>query len=403
MAGIANRLSHPGLGWALAAFLGTRILIWIVAYASAPDPTLTVPGRWQTDVPLVRWDSGHYRYVYDHGYPAGPDVPAVVAVFPLYPLLARSLTPLLPRDVALVVLANVAALLGIAFLYAWSKRLTDARTALLTVLLAAAYPPAMFLSAGYTEGLFFLEVVATLWLLGRGRTMTAAAVCGIATATRPTGLILAAVVALWTWFHGQPSASSPGPSTSVARRVLRLAMVVCVSISGIAAYQAYLCQRYGRPDAYFVAQRNWRSQEVNHPWLKALTLQPVWEPAFRPIKYALRGDLDRLRQPRSWNPLLSLLMLVVGIKGLIRPGPIPRALFALPVGIFLMTYLPDPGGGSYLVCLARYQLVSMPCFLLLAAWRPLAERRMMLCATLAGLLALQCLYASTFANWEWAG
>ncbi len=388
-------LREPGVGGALVGFVCVRVVVWLAAWIGAPDASHAPEGAWRTDVPLVRWDSGYYRCILVDGYPPGPPVPERVAFYPLYPLLASPLARYLDRDVALVVVSNAAALLGAALLFAWAQRLTDRRAAWWCVMLASAYPPAMFLSAGYTEGVFFLEVAAALWLLARRQPLLSACVCGLASATRPTGLVLAAVVFLWTWLHGQ--------GRRPTRRLVHLLAVGAVSISGFVVYHAHLWHRYGRPDASFAVQDKWRSETVTHPWIKALTLQPVLEPALRPIKYAVRGQFDRLRQPRYWNSLLALVMLALGVGGLVRPGGMPRVLFLLPVGIFLMAYLPDPSGGSYLVSAARFQTAALPCFLLVATWRWWQRHRATLALLIAAQVVLQCLYAWTFAQWQWAG
>jgi len=396
-------MRHPGLCWALIGFLCIRAAIWLTAWFTVPDPAELGPGRWWSEVPLVRWDSAFYRCILRDGYPPGPPVPPTVEFFPVYPLLARPLALVVQRDVALVAVSNLAALIGAGFVYAWARRLTDRRTGFWCVMLASAYPAAMFLSAGYTEGLFFLEVATALWLLARGRPLPAACVSAVATATRPTGLALAAVILVWTYLHARAhTRSRPGPR-AWTRRVMHLLAVGGVPVSGFVAYQAYLWHRYGRRDASFAVQEYWRKKDVEHPLVQTLLLQPVLERSARPIKYLVRGQFGLLAEMGNYNALLGTLILALGIKGLIRPGEIPRVLFLLPVGIFVMAYLPDPAGGGYLVSIARYQTAALPCFLLLARWKLWQRRPLALYALFALLVALQCLYARAFANWEWAG
>jgi len=384
-----------GLWYAVAGFACIRAIVLLTALWAAPDGPDAGSMPWWSEVPLVRWDSAYYLEILRVGYRPGPTIPHTVAFFPLYPLSARVLTHWLSPDVALVVVSHVAALLGACFLYDWGRRLAGPRVALAATLLAGSYPPAMFLSAGYTEGLFFLEVAAALWLLSRGETLLAACAAGLATATRPTGLALALVVCLWVW--GREG------SRRRAARWLRLLLVGCVSIGGFLAYQAYLWGRYDRHDAFFAAQEYWPAKEVSHPWLRMLTLQPVLENSIRPIKYAFRGDFDRLAEPRTWNPLLLLLVLGTAVAGLIRPGKVPRVLLLLPLAIFLAAYVPDPWTMNRLNSMARYQVVALPCFLLLAGWRPLQERRVVFYGLVGLQVFLQCIYARAFANWQWAG
>lgn len=384
-----------GVWYALAGSVCIRVLVILTALwsVSGAEPPERAP--WWSDVPLVRWDSAYYVEIVREGYRADPDIPHTVAFFPLYPLSARLLTPWLRPDAALVVVSNLAAVLGAVFIYLWARSLAGPRAALGATLLAASYPPAMFLSAGYTEGLFFLEVAAALWLLARGQDLSAACVSGLATATRPTGLALAAVVWTWALMGGRPEGR--------ARHRPRLLAVGLLSISGFLAYQAFLWGRYDRPDAFLAVQKHWPVKEVSHPWLRMVTLQPVLEGSIRPIKYAVRGEFGRLTEPWTWNPLLLLLVLAVAVAGLIKPGRVPRLLFLLPIIIFLVGYVPGLGGLSRFNAMARYQVVALPCFLLVADWRPIRDRRVVFVGLIAALVLLQCAFARAFANWQWAG
>ncbi|UCG33697.1 MAG: glycosyltransferase family 39 protein [Phycisphaerales bacterium] len=384
-----------GAWYALAGFVCIRTLVILTALWSVwgLEPPETAP--WWSDVPLVRWDSAYYMEIVREGYRADAEIPHTVAFFPLYPLSARLLTPWLKPDAALVVVSNLAAVLGAVFLYLWARKLAGPRAALGATLLAASYPPAMFLAAGYTEGLFFLEVAVALWLLCRGRDLPAACVSGLATATRPTGLVLAMVVWMCALTRGRPAGRR--------RRWPRLLAIGLLSISGFLAYQAFLWSRYDRPDAFLVVQKHWPAKEVGHPWVRMLTLQPVLEGSIRPIKYAVRGEFGRLAEPWTWNPLLLLLVLATAAAGLIKPGKVPRLLFLLPIIIFLVGYVPGMGGLSRFNAMARYQVVALPCFLLWANWRPIRNHRVVFVTLIAALVLLQCVFARAFANWQWAG
>ena len=391
-----NKRTRSAYLWlAVAGFLLTRVIVWLMALWTLPEGSPPPETGWSEYVPLFCWDSAYYREILVNGYPPGPPIPSVAAFFPLYPLLGRLLAPLLTPEGALIAIANAATLIGVFFLYGWSRRLSDPPTAFWCVMLATTYPPAMFLSAGYTEGLFFMEVALTLWLLERRKCLPAACITGLATATRVTGLALAAVVVVWTWRYYK--------SASRQRRAARMILIAGLSLSGFLAHQGYLWRLYGRPDALLAVERHWKKDPVSHPVLKTLTLEPVLEKSFRPVKYAFRGQFEKLLNPKTWNPVLGLLILVLAVRGLILPENIPRVLFLLPVAVFLLTYLPDPSGGSYLLSVARYQTAALPCFLLSAQWGPLQRRPFIIGGLLVVGMAFQCLYIRAFSNWQWAG
>lgn len=391
-----------GLASAMAVFIAIRIVVLIAAYTAPVDPD-RLDAKWSSHVPTVRWDGGHYWYILRNGYPPGPPTSDVVAFFPGYPLAAWPLTVFMSADAALVVLTHVASALAMVFLYLWSGRRYGPKAAFWSVLLLSAYPAAFFFSTAYADGLLLLCVTVALWLLDRERIWMAAVVAGLGTLVRPTGLALAGVAWLWALLR-EPRRRWP-------RRLPYLVGLGLTCVSGLIGFQLYLWYHYQRPDAFFAVQSNWGSpQSVGNPIERILTLKPVLQPAFRPIKYALRGEFARLVEVdpdtgeyRVWNPLLNLIVLITAIVGLARPGRIPRITFLLPILVFLEAYLPDPYRGDRLVGIARYQLIAVPCVLLLAEWISRRWPRSAAYGMVAALVALQCVYIRHFVNWVMVG
>jgi hypothetical protein len=388
-----DKLERPGVWLAIAGFLCTRAIILAVALLAPQDRTRPDAPAWWSDVPLVRWDAGHYGRIMMDGYPA--EITDTAAFFPGYPLFARPFALLFAPGVALIVASHVAALVCAVLFYSWARRCTDAQTALWAVMLWSCYPPAMFLSAGYADAVFVMCVAAALWLLQRQQFWLAAAVTAYATATRPTGLALAAVVVIYAMVYG--------PRPPLPRRLILWGAIGLITISGLIAYELFLWQHYGRPDAFFAAQVSWAPTVAKHPWHRILTLTPVIQPALQPVKSVLRGDFGALLEPTTWNATFNLLALIVGIVGLCRPRRIPRIVFLLPIFVFLLAYLPDPVKGGRLVGIARYQLAALPCFALLAGWRLLRRWPVVFAVLLVALFFLQCLYVRGFCNWILVG
>jgi hypothetical protein len=407
-------LEKHGFWIAIAFFVATRVVIWTVALTTPQDRNRPDIQFWSA-VPMLRWDGGHYGQIMSHGYPA--QICDTTAFFPLYPLVSRPFAAILPPDVALAVVSQLCSLAGFAFLYSWARKHADAASALLCVAILAVYPPAMFFSAVYSDSLLFLLVTAAVWLLDRQRIWSAAVLCALATATRPTGLALAGLVVVWAWFcySRDPQTEARRWPSTLSRRLLRVFAVGAIGISGLLSFQLYLWHHYGRPDAFEAAQANWQTKPAAHPIINVLTLKPVLEPAFRPIRYLLHGhfrDLVQLRPgepgrrddgrsgPLVWNALFNCVIVGIAIAGLVRPGRIPRLLFLLPIFVFLMAYLADPVRGGRLVGIARYHLIAVPCFLWIAT-RPAVRRHPIVLGTvMLGLLLLQCVYVQHFVNWH---
>lgn len=420
MMAAGDRLERYGVWLAVAAFLCTRAIVLVVALLAPQDRTRPDAPAWWSDVPLVRWDAGHYGRIMMDGYPA--QISDTAAFFPGYPLFARPFAVLFKPEVALIVASHVAALACALLFYAWARGYTDARTALWAVMLWSCYPPAMFLSAGYADAVFVACVVAALWLLQRRQFWLAAVASAYATATRPTGLALAAVVVLAVIAYGP---RSPWP-----RRVVQWIAIGAIAVSGLVAYELFLWHHYGRADAFFAAQASWTPAVAKHPWHRILSLTPVIQPALQPVKSVLRGDFGALLEAKTWNATFNLLAVILGFVGLLarrkrgqappryepsmdegrsgaEPVPVsggtPRVVFLLPIFIFLLAYLPDPVNGGRLVGIARYQLAALPCFALLAGWRLLRRWPAVFVVLLAALFFLQCLYVRGFCNWILVG
>src|SRR5262245_19735663 len=139
---------------ALILALASRASVILAATVSV---LLAEPGAissYSGGIPLIAWDAVYYRTISLHGYPS--QLSPYVAFFPAYPLLCRPLGLVLGSPLALLVVSNLASILASVLVYCWARKFLEERSALICVALLLAYPPAVFLSAGYTEGLFLL-------------------------------------------------------------------------------------------------------------------------------------------------------------------------------------------------------------------------------------------------------
>lgn len=388
----SSRLDGGAWIWALAIFVATRALVLATAWLAPQNSALTQPD-WSSDIPLLRWDAGHYLRILRVGY--SDQIDDTTAFFPAYPLAARPLAQLIGPEWALVVTANACGLAAALLLFRWASRHIGSRGGLLCVALWSCYPPALFLSTAYADSLFVLCVVGALLLLEQRRFAAGALLSALATATRPPGVALALVVVV-SAFAGMAAAP-------LRKRCACAALLALVSISGLLAHEAYLWGRYGRWDAYFAAQQSWRPQrQVRNAALKAIVLRPVIVPALRPLEHVLKGQWQKLSAHGTWDALFNAVLLGVAIAGLVRPGPLPRVVYLLPLAVFVLAWLPDPVSGARLYGISRYQLVALPCFLRIAQWLG-ARHGTLPGAILSLLLTLQCLFMAGFVNWQPVG
>jgi hypothetical protein len=188
-AAIADDLRAALPGWAatrvlvLVSWLGTRW--WIDHARHGVRPFVSLQG-------LFAWDGVFYRGIAEHGY-RGEEQEAL-RFWPLYSLIGRAVhaIPAISPGTALLIVANVAALLGGALLHRLTLLETgDRRAARRAAWYLALVPPAFVLTWAYAEALFVALAAAMFLALRRERWGWAAAAGFAAALTRPTGALLA--------------------------------------------------------------------------------------------------------------------------------------------------------------------------------------------------------------------
>lgn len=141
---------------------------------------------------LFAWDAAWYRDIAELGYGALPK--EALRFFPLVPLAARGLgTVLLGHDeVALLLIANVSALLFGALLHRLTLQETgDAAAAVRAAWFAALFPATAALVMGYADATALALAVGVFLALRTDRWVLAGALGVAAGATRPLGVLLA--------------------------------------------------------------------------------------------------------------------------------------------------------------------------------------------------------------------
>ena len=104
-----------------------------------------------------------------------------------------------------------------------------------------AFPTAFFLAAFYTESMFLLFAVATLWGARRGHWVVAGVAAGGASLTRFNGFVLVAALAAYALDDLRRAGRKP-----TARHFAAFAL----ASAGAAAYPLYLWKRFGDPMLY---------------------------------------------------------------------------------------------------------------------------------------------------------
>ena len=156
---------------------------YLVSNLGATDPAGRPPSG------LVGWDASWYLRIIESGYQHLPW--ESMRFFPLLPLLAKVVSPVLGSRLALLLVVNLASL-GAGILIERLARLEtgDRATASRSAWFLAFLPPAFVLVMGYAESLLILLAVGTFLALRRRRWGWAAALGLLAGLCRPLGVLL---------------------------------------------------------------------------------------------------------------------------------------------------------------------------------------------------------------------
>jgi hypothetical protein len=196
----------------------------------------------------VRWDAAWYYDIAAQGYtnmPVHEQVQRDTAFFPLYPLLMRGLSAIIPDlYICGLVISNLAFLLALILIYRLASARYDASVAQRAIVLLAIYPFSFFFSAVYSESLFLLAAVGALALGEQRRWGWAALSAAAAGATRLVGAML--VLGLLLLYLDQISFDW--------RRIRLDILWLPAGLLGTLGYMIFLAARFGSPFQFAESQ-----------------------------------------------------------------------------------------------------------------------------------------------------
>lgn len=190
------------LGDALRAsalvFLSTRALLLLVTAAVALIDRRSAWAVWD------QWDTVWYLGIARHGYQwinpghyASHFPGSTLAFFPALPGLIHGAEAAgLPGIIGGLLIANLAFLGALVYLYLLLTDTWDEETARRALVLLAVFPTAFFFAAPYTESLFLLAAAGALYHARHGPVWAAGLWLALAALTRSTAVILIAPMLL---------------------------------------------------------------------------------------------------------------------------------------------------------------------------------------------------------------
>jgi hypothetical protein len=318
-------------------------------------------GKIGTPPGALAWDAAWYGSIVQYGYFTDGNVTLWhnVVFFPLYPLLCRAVWRLTPLslEAAMTLVSAVATLFAFILLYRVFVQSVPTRVARLALLLVAFDPFAVFLYGGYSESVFlFLIALLFYLLLVRRSYLTAALAVTLASAVRPYGCLLGALV---VFEAAREHYRLHGLSISAASPLWKVAVVSPLFFAGLAVYTLYLDSRFQDPLAFVHDLRAWGAPSaVSVIWSQLLT-----------FRYAFASIYYSATNAGLLSPALTGVCIFLSVPVLLVPAArrVPSS-FAFFLGfMFLYIHYMTHGNPATIVNLGRHMMVVFPlqvCFAL---------------------------------------
>lgn len=372
------------------AFGVSRLVIFIAAWLGDTF-LITEEGHWIADPnsPFLsfwaKWDSQWYVEIARDGYWFQPLQQSNVAFFPLYPLYMRLVAKFVGGNLILsgFLVSNAALLLALIYLYRLTVlELGDRPAAQRAVFYAAFFPTAFFFNAVYTESLFFLLTIATMYHARRQQWLAATIFGLLAAATRNLGVLMWAMV-MWEWLRHNGWRITQAYRLSAWRALwsgLRRhwfeVLIIAAIPLGLLLYMAFLSTNFGRPFAFVEVQAAWNRQNIG------------------PIAVLAR-DIGKLMEPQVARWYFTSMLNVSAF--FIALALVPFIWHKLGEGyaiyVLLLLLVPMTSSTQSVI---RYVLPIFPIYILLGWW---GRRSALDHALLASFAALLGVLTSIFVNW----
>jgi hypothetical protein len=410
-----------GIGAVLVTFILTRAMVVTVLYFSMAQIKVSEgeylwrynPRNLIADG-LIRWDSGFYISIADHGYNSvyNESIPwdsnfyipipnhgynqLLVAFFPFYPLLIR-LTAFITGNLVTsgIWVSNISFLIALFYLYALTKQELGDETAGRTIFFIAAAPSAFFFSAVYAESTLLMFLVAAFYYARNKKWVLAGLAGALASATRLPGALVAVFIFMEAiWQQGVrfvPRPWSIRAQIDVFKKDVvelpnawRGILASLLSTLGLIAHMVYLKIMVGDPFAFLHAG----IRSISFDWFPKL-INSTYN-LYRWSGNIFSGDIAHIEVLLDTVFAIAFIPLVIFVLLKFRPS----------FGLFTLLSFLFPLISGTTASMQRYSLTFIPCYILLALWgkRPWVER-----VIIGIFLPLQAYYLILFANWTWAG
>lgn len=376
--------------FAISSFIIWRILTLFVSYVA--QHTIPYLGffpykemlegfhfpSWLTA--FANFDGLHYLRIASQGYSQYEQ-----AFFPLYPLLIKFISYLFGGNVfaAAFVLSSLAFLIGFVLFFKLIAKIQKKENTLWTLLLILLFPTAFYFGALYTEGLFFLLVVASLLFLHEKKYVYVCIFSTLASATRLIGVFL--IIPLFLSL-----VTNRGELVKkINFKSLALLISPCV---GLLAYMAYLWISTGDPLIFFNAQPKFGANRSTH----LVLLPQVYYRYFKIIFTATHNFQWVMSLVEMCVFSFVFVVLILDLFSINKMKRNENSMFFLGLNLFSLSNILLPTLTGTFSSIPRYALFSLSFFFYLGNIRSKTVKSVIAFLFLTGQIILLSLFVQGY-------
>ena len=288
---------------------------------------------------LSSWDGGHFIGIAKFGYQYHEQY----AFFPLYPLLIKTFAPFFLNsfNLSALFLSSVFSFLILLFFQKIGEldfKKTEIQKA---VFLFLSFPTSFFLTVAYSESFFIFLAVASLYYSRKDKWILAAILAALASATKPFGIILFAVL-IFEYFKQK---------NYKIKKIGADILVLVLSLSGIGLYMGFLKLTVGNAFVFLTSQANWQREFFSFP------SKVIWE------RYLSVFSLDQIGTRFFAQHALELVAVLFFVIILIYSIGKLRSTYIF----YCLLLLLMPLSTGVLLSFPRYFILAFPLFFSFAA------------------------------------
>jgi len=359
---------------AILIVLLAKLLVFSIGYATAylnegaTSPLTIVMNEFN------RWDAPHYLDLAKNWYVSNTTADAYnfIVFFPLYPAVIQLTTlDFAYAGLSALIVSNVCSIAAFIYLWKLTKLDFDESVAQKAVLFLGIFPTAYFLSAPYTEGLFFALAIASVYYARLAKWPFAGILGMLASLTRIAGLLLLPTL-LVEYLYQKGWRLRKINLRKIDANILWVAFVVL----GLLIYLNINIQVTGNPFTFLEIQRT--------HWFN--TIDPIT---------GLTRAYGNISSPFPGSITIGAAPIVFALGGiLVVAGGFLRRLRPSYIMYLLLTWMLAVSTGWW-ISVPRYVMAMFPMFILLAS---VSRRKTVTLLIGAVFLAALCFFTMLFAT-----